>query len=86
MVESVRTHFPNKYRRKNKPLSCPSCSDNPISDDKNPDDLRNAPKDDLKHIMTECIMYEEMRTNRDILTSDTDLVAFFKDVTEYRLD
>ena len=86
MVDSVRSHFPSKYRARNKPLSCPSCSNNHISDDEKPDedDLRNSPRDDLNHIMTKCIKYEEMRINRDIFSSDSDLVDFFKDVLEYR--
>ena len=86
MVEGIRSHFPRKYKSKGKNLLCPSCTNNSkIIIENSNDVVANAPRDDLTHIMTECVVYEEMRANKDIMSSDSDLVAFFREVTEHRL-
>ena len=84
MVDSVRSNFPGKYRAKGKPLACPFCSKEPETNQGNSTVVDNSPRDNVDHIMTECKVYEDMRANRDIMTSDSDLVAFFKEVIEYR--
>ena len=85
MVEGVRSHFPRKYRSRGKNLLCLSCTnDSKISLENSKDVVSNAPRDDLTHIMTECLVYEEMRANKDIMSSDSDLVAFFREVLEHR--
>ena len=84
MVESVRSNFPGKYRAKGKPLTCPSCSNASVTNQGNSTVVDSSPRDDLNHILTECKVYEDMRANRKIMTSDSDLVAFFKEVIEYR--
>ena len=85
MVDGIRTHHSSKYRRRGIPLSCPSCSI-PITTEN--DNLVmvpiDAPRDDVKHIMTECVKYEEMKENRDIFNSESDLISFFQDVLKYR--
>ena len=85
MVDGIRTHHSSKYRRRGIPLSCPSCS-RPVTTEN--DNLVmvpiDAPRDDVKHIMTECVKYEEMKENRDIFNSESDLISFFQDVLKYR--
>ena len=54
MVESVRSNFPGKYRAKGKPLTCPSCSNQSVSNQGNSTVVDSSPKDDLNHILTEC--------------------------------
>ena len=73
MVKTVRSHWPWKY--KGRSLNCPSCTMT--------DDQVNSPRDTLTHI-TECESYEDMRANRDIFSSDKDMVDYFREVIEYR--
>ena len=85
MVDGIRTHHSSKYRRRGIPLSCPSCSI-PITT-KNDNLVMvpiDAPRDDVRHIMTEWVKYEEMKENTDIFNSESDLISFFQDVLKYR--
>ena len=85
MVDGIRNHFPRKYRSKGMTLNCPSCTNNSQTETKHSSDVDSkSPRDDNTHIMTECEVYEEMRANKDILASDTDLVSFFREVLQFR--
>ena len=74
MVPAIKENFSRKY--KDKPLSCPSCSDlSPMSE---------KPEDTQSHILTSCQAFSGLRENLDT-RKDKELVEFFRKVVEIRV-
>ena len=82
MVETVRSDFPNKYRKRS--LVCPSCRPEVnISTNRQTDETRNGPLDTLEHIKWNCAAFKELRSQYDV-NDDCELIKFFKCVVEQR--
>ena len=86
MVNTIRSNYKQKYRRRNQPISCQSCKSNRNSNESegNVEDEDDEPRDTQIHVLEECVAFEDIRALHD-LTSDAGLVNFFSEVVKRRI-
>ena len=83
MVDNIRHNFPNKYRKKNLSLSCPSCKENSSNSNKSIDTVSNPPHSQT-HLLLHCEAFSRLREDLDI-ENDEEVVDFFMKVVESRV-
>ena len=82
LVHTIRGNFSDKYRKRNEPLTCPSCR-NLNTNTTSSNNSFELPTDSMSHVMI-CPAFRDMRENLDT-DNDRDLVEYFKGVVERRI-
>ena len=84
LVHTIRGNYSGKYRKKNEPLTCPSCRNQSNESNLNHSVINNEfPTDSQSHVLV-CPAFSDLRENMD-LEDDRELVEFFKSVVERRI-
>ena len=87
MVNKIKGNYKDKYRRRNKSITCSSCA--PLlrenKPDGEPDKPPEKPPDTQIHLLEECVAFEDVRESTDLKT-DAGLVSFFNEVVKRRTE
>ena len=81
MVKQIHGNYPDMYRRRGIPLTCPTCPPATVA----PGKEEAGPRDTQVHVMTACEEFTDMREGMDF-SKDNDIAEFFKKVTERGMD
>ena len=90
-VSTVRSHFPQKYRRTS--LACPAClraqTNGPpasLTTSASSSPVEDIPRDTTDHILLACPEYEDLKDDAFDPSDDTQLTEFFVRVVKRRID
>ena len=76
VLPTVRKNFSRKCKNSH---ICPSCK-NTASD------IYSPQEDTQRHLMFDCPTFVNQRMDKDLVSSDSDLIQFFKSVISYRME
>ena len=81
----LKKNFSQKYRRKNKSLTCELCKVGNSDEPQLKQDDQEEPEESQDHLENECKAFGDLRSQTDF-SDDQQLVAFFKAVMEKKLN
>ena len=81
LVHTIRGNYSGKYRKRNEPLTCPSCRNQ--NNETHLNNNTEVPADSQSHVL-HCPAFSDLRGTLD-LENDRDLVKYFRSVVERRI-